>query len=317
MKPAQASPSRTDKAAQPASASSVNAGQSVITVHETCAASEQKKNLAGGSCDRVMTREKFESLLNALNPGGQVIPAKSRQALAQAYAEFVALEAAAKRDGAEDSPQFREILEWVRLRTTAELYRRSLQEKFRNPAPEEIDAHYRQHLADFERVKLARILVPREDISAPDRSAFDKKARAAANSAHDRAARGEDPDAIQKDVYASLGLQAPPPTNLGRYARSNFTAEEGNEVFALKPGETSHLQIEPKNYVIYKVISKETLPEEEVKTDIARQMAQAKFNEALKAITESAPAEFNTQYFGPEINAKTPGVALPATPPVR
>jgi protein involved in ribonucleotide reduction len=51
--------------------------------------------------------------------------------------------------------------------------------------------------------------------------------------------------------------------------------------------------------VIYKVISKTTLPEAQVKAEIAREIAQQKYKAAIKAVMDSAQTEFNEQYFGP------------------
>ena len=290
---------------------SVGPTQPVITVHGLCATPADP-----ASCNKVITREAFEKLMNALNPSGQAISPKGRQNLAQTYAEYLAFEKAARGAGTEDTPEFHEVMDWVRLPTIADLYRRSLQEKFRTPSPEEIDAYYKQHLASFERVKLARILVPRENVSSADKTEFDQKALAAANAARQRAAQGEEPEQIQKQVYSSLELNNPPPTDLGNYGRANFTEKEGAEVFSLKAGEVSQVEIEPKSYVIYKVISRETLPEEQVKTEISRDISQQKFKDAFKAITDSAHPDFNEQYFGPGIAAPAAiAPVLPARPP--
>jgi len=261
----------------------------------------------------VISRRDFESLMDALNPGGQAISPAGRQNLAQAYVEALTFAEAAKNAGMEDTPQFRELMMWVRLRTVADLYRRNLQEKYQTPSPEEIDAYYTEHLASFERIKLARILVPREDISVQDKTAFDQKALALATSARQRALKGEEPAQIQRDVYATLGLNAPPATELGSYRRADFVEKESAEVFALQPGEVSQVEIGPKSYVIYKVLAKETLPESQVKAEITRDISQQKFRDAIQAVTGSTHPEFNEQYFGPGMAAKPP-TATPVLP---
>jgi hypothetical protein len=305
------------KSQTPADVSStVGATQPVITILGQCEQSAQRNAENMGSCSKVITREEFENLMKALNPSGQTITPKGRQNLGETYAEYMAMEAAARKTGLEETSEFREVMNWVRLRTIADLYRRTLQEKYRTPSPEEIDAYYKQHLASYERVKLARILVPRENPSAADKNEFDKKALAAANAAHDRASQGADPAQTEKDAYDALGLEAPPPTDLGNYGRANFTEKEGADVFSLKAGEVGPIEIEPKSYVIYKVVSKETLPLDQVSTEISREISQQKFKDAIKAATDSAPAEFNEQYFGPGIATKRPAeVPRPAVPP--
>lgn len=296
--------------------SKIDPARPVITIHGLCDGGAQK-NKDAASCSKVISREEFEKLVSALNPGGQTISPHARQTFAQIYAESLALEAAAKNAGLEDTPQFPEIMAWMRLRTVSDLYRRSLEEKFRNPSAEEIDAYYKQHQASYDRVKLSRILIPRENPAAQDKAEYEKKALEAASTARERAAKGEDPAQIQKETYAALGLQSPPVSDLGNYGRANFMEKEAADVFALKPGEVTQVETESRSYVIYKVNSREALPEEQVKNEISRAIAEQKFKDAIKAANDSAHADFNEQYFGPGIGSMPRPVALPPTPPTR
>lgn len=287
------------KPARPAdSASAVGETQAVITIRGLCAEVAGTKSQPGNSCSKQITRKDFERLMSALNPGGQSVSPNGRQNLAQAYVEALAFEDAARKAGTENTDEFREVMFWVRLRTIADLYRRNLQEKYRTPEPEEIDSYYQQHIGSFERVHLLRILVPRENFSSGDKNEFDKKALAAAQAARTRAVNGEALEQIQKDVYAGLGLDHPPSTDLGTYQRTDFMEKEAADVFSLQPGEVSPLETEPKSYVIYKVASKETLKEDQVKAEIIHEISQQKYRDALKAVMDSAPADFNEQYFG-------------------
>src|SRR5579864_460565 len=301
------------KPARPAdSASTVGETQAVITIRGLCAEGSASSGKPGNSCSKQITRKEFERLMRALNPAGQSISSSGRQNLAQAYVEALAFEDAAKKAGTEDTEEFREVMFWVRLRTIADLYRRNLQEKYRTPEPEEIDSYYQQHLTSFDRVHLLRILVPRENFSASDKSEFDKKALAAAEAARKRAVNGEALEQIQKDVYASLGLEGPPATDLGTYQRSDFIEKEAADVFSLQSGEVSPLETEIKSYVIYKVASKETLTEAQVKAEIIHEISQQKYRDALKAVMDSAHADFNEQYFGPM--APKPPMEPPVSP---
>jgi len=283
--------------AQPAAPAPVAESQAVITIPGLCGESSTKGGPAG-ACRTVITRGDFEKLMNALNPAGQEISQTGRQNFAQAYVEALAFADAAQKAGLDGSEAFRQVLYWARLRTIADLYRRKLQEESRNPSPEEIDAYYQENLASFEKVQLLRILAPRESAAAGDKSEFDKKALAAAQAARARAVKGDDPEQIQKDVYAGLGLEHPPGASIGSFRRADLMEKEAAEVFSLKPGEVSQVQVELKSYVIYKVAAKETLKEAQVKTEIAREIAQKKYRDALKSVMNAAPAEFNEQYFG-------------------
>jgi hypothetical protein len=287
------------------SASAVGETQAVITIRGLCAQGAGSIRQSE-SCSKQITRKDFERLMHALNPGGQAISSNGRQNLAHAYVEALAFEEAARKTGTEDTEEFREVMFWVRLRTIGDLYRRNLQEKYRTPEPEEIDSYYQQHVDSFERVHLLRILVPRENFSSGDKSEFDKKALAAAQAARTRAVNGEALEQIQKDIYAGLSLEHPPATDLGTYKRTDFMEKEAADVFSLQPGEVGPLETEIKSYVIYKVASKETLKEAQVKADIIHEIAQQKYRDALKAVMDSAPADFNEQYFG----------RMPSPPPI-
>jgi hypothetical protein len=265
-----------------------------------------------------MTRTQFEALMNALNPSGKPISPKGRQNLAQTYVESRILENAARASRLEETDEFRQLMSWSRLRIAADLYRRKLEERYRTPSKEEVDSYYQQHLASYERVQVSRILVPRKNLSAGNAgndAEVDKKALESASTARARAAGGEDIKQVQKDTYAALGLSAPPPVNLGKYGRANFTDNEGPDVFSLKAGEVSQVEVEPNSYVIYKVDAKETLSEEAVKAEISQQISTGKFKDAMKALTDAAPAELDEKYFGAGINTPLKPPIMPATPP--
>lgn len=278
----------------------VPATQPVLTVRGVC---DTNASNAGQqktcSKSRSMTRQQFEALMSVLNPDGRALPANARRNVAKTYAEYLAVEAAVQKGGMENAPELQELLEWARLRAITDYYRHLLQEKYKNPAAAEIESYYHEHQADYERVKLARILVPRESASVKTPE-FDQKALQAAKDARARAVKGDDPAKIQQDVYNTLGLVEPMPVDLGNRKRADMLPEEAKDVFSLKPGEVTQIEMESKNYVVYKAINKDIVPLEEVKTEIARAIYQQKFKEAIKAVLDAVPAEFNQEYFGAE-----------------
>jgi hypothetical protein len=158
--------------------------------------------------------------------------------------------------------------------------------------------YYQQHLAEYETVRLVRVLIPREHSAAPGRPEFDSKAREAASAAREALLKGLDPMEVQKTAYSSLGLSEPPAVDIGKQRRKDFMPEQATEVFSLKPGEITQIRTEPKNYIIYKVLSRETVPEEDLKKTISGQLTELKFKEAMKSLLDSAPADLNGQYFG-------------------
>jgi PPIC-type PPIASE domain len=282
-----------------ASGPATESTQSVISIHGLCEDSATDAAMEPSSCLTVVTREQFEELMNSINLAGQSLPPAARRNLAQSYVQFLAFERAARKAGLEDTAQFAEIMRWLRLRTASDLYRRKLGEEFRNPPKEEIDAYYKEHLPSYDRVTIARILVPRKPPSTREDKDFAQKALEATKQARDRAAKGDDPDEIQKDAYASLGLVSPPPTAVGTLKRSDFLPEESEELFSLKTGEVSKVELEAASYVVYKITRRETLPESKVEADIAREISRQKFEAAVQKITGSLQPEYNDAYFGP------------------
>ena len=294
---------RVDSAASSArnsagEAAGVAPAQPVITVRGPCGESKAKTPTgAPDPCVTVVTREQFENLVQALHPG-QDLAAAARGNLAKLYAEYVTVEAAAREAGMEDTAQFREFMNWMRVLAASEYYRRKLQQKYSSPPQEEIHAYYRQHLADYETVRLTRVLIPREDAATRGRSETELRARDAANSARESLLKGADPMEVQKSAYLALGLENPPAVDIGKHRRKDLMAEEATEVFSLKPGEITQVQTEPANYVIYQIVSRETVSEESLRETISGQLTEIKFKEAMRSLLDSSSADLNEQYFG-------------------
>jgi parvulin-like peptidyl-prolyl isomerase len=276
----------------------VASSDAVITIHGQCEPGKQS-GTDGKSCAMIVTREEFEKLVNSMNVTNKALSQETERNLAETYAEYLALERPAVEAKLDQTPQFAEIMRWWRLRTLADMYRGKLQAEFAHPSTEEIHAYYTERLPSYERIQLERVLVPREKTMQDDK-ATDDKALQMAQAARERLVKGESPALVQKDIYTQLKSDAAPVTNLGSLGRSNFPKDEVDELFALKPGEVSKVEKEA-SYVIYKVNGKESLSEESQKEEIAREIAQQKFSDAMRAINESAQAEFNDVYLGPHV----------------
>jgi len=277
----------------------------------------QKPAAAASSkaCTTVITKEQFDALIDAVGQPGQIIPPSARQRVAQSYVDLLAVSGAAKKAGMEDSPKFQESMRLMRLQKLAEMYSRDLQEKYRNPSPEEIEAYYQQNLPKYEEVKLHRIFIPKNNPSAQNKEEFEKKAQSAANELRERAAKGEDPEELQKAAYTTLELTTPPmKTDLGGRRRGMLPAQLEAEVFSLKPGEVGKVDEESSGYMIYKVDSKQTAPlDQTLKSEISRDLFRQKMESAMKGITGAVHADFNEKYFGP---ANAPVAAVPGAPAV-
>ena len=294
---------------QPDAKSSVRPADAVITLRGVCSASGSGIQAKDESCKTVVSRHDFEFLENSINLGGKPITMGARQNLAKTYAEYLVYEQPAKQAGLENTDRYAEIMHWLRLRMLTDLLREKIVEEYRTPSDAEIARYYQENLPDFDRVHVARILLPRKlPLPGDDKltgekgkEERDQKLLSKANEARDRVLKGDDPEKIQKDLYSALGLGAPPTTDLGKQGRKDFLADESTELFSLKPGEVSKVEAEQASYVIYKVIDRETLPEDAVKTQISREIARRNIEKANQAITQPVQPEYNEKYFGPPV----------------
>jgi len=265
----------------------------------------------------VVTKADFEKLMNALNSSNQTIPPAMRRNLATAYVEFLTFSQAAHKAGLDKDPRFLEIMKLMRMRTLEDLYRRNLEEKYRTPPAAEVQDYYNKNLSKYEEIKLSRLFIPAKNTTATDKDDWEKKAAHVADDIHDHAAKGEEFEKLQKESYTTLGLTiSPPSTTVGTRRRGMMAPAEEQELFALKPGDVSKVEQEPAGYIIYKVESRQTLPLDQVKDEISRELFRQRMETGLKSVTGAVHAEYNDQYFGPTPPPPAPpGARLGTAPP--
>ena len=287
----------------------VQPNEVVLTVHGACEAADGR---VSGSCNTTLTRDQFEKLIAALNANNQPVPPAMKRNIAQAYTELMAMSKAAYAAGTENHPDFQIVMRVVRMRTLADLYRRELEEQYRNPPMQEIEAYYKQNASKFEEIKLSRIFIPAKNPAAANKDDYDKKAAAVAAEMHDRAAKGEDMEKLQKEAYTSLGLTlAPPSSSVGARRRGMQPLAEEAELFSLSSGQVTKLKQEPAGYLIFKLESKQTLPLDQVKDEISRELYRQKMDQAVKDVTATVKADLNEKYFGSPEPPKQPEKAKP------
>lgn len=281
------------------SGATVGPGDTVLTIHGVCSLPRNSLTVSLDSCTVAVQRQQFENLLRIVAPTGQVTPTV-KHSLAKSYASFLAFGVAAKKSGIENSIQFQDLMEWFRLRTLADLYRRNLEKELSVASEQEIDDYYRQHIPEFEEVKLRRMLVPKNNFAAADRQEAEKKALQIATDFRERAAKGEDLDQLQKEAYIAAGFNTPPPTTeVGSRRRSGLNSDVAEDIFALRPGEVTKVEKEAYSFVIYKIDARRTLPKERVREEISREIAKQKLDAVLQSVTGSVRADLNENYFGP------------------
>ena len=273
----------------------------VITIHGACTTRTSTKGAAAAKgCTTNVSKKQFDTLLNLVMPPHQTATPQMRRTLAQRYVELLAIADAAQKAGVEKSPEY----QLLRLRGLAEAYQRQLDLKYKQVPPSEVDAYYNQHKDEFDSATLRRLYIPKADPAKPkatadEKATFAKKAEDIGVQMEQRAKKGEDMDALEKDAYSKLGLTiTPPSTQIGPVRKGALPAATDKQIFALAQGGT-YKDDEPTAVIIYKVESKQTLPVDKVKDEIVRTLERQKMDSTMKSITSSVKADYNDKYFGP------------------
>ena len=276
----------------------------VVTIQGVCpkaTASAKTGAAKSDSCQTVITKEQFNSMLAGMNLAAQISNPAAMRSFAESYSQLLALAGEGERAGAENDPRFQELMKIARVRALADTYRHSLEEKYSNPPQEEIEAYYKENISKYDSFKVERIIIPsiNNNRTPAARAEYQKKFQQMANDIHERAARGEETQKLQDEVYKTLSLPSPPKTDLGMKRRGGLPAGIEKDLLALKPGEVTKLENEMSGMNIYKLRSRDTIPIESVKGEIVRDLHQKNMEAALKAVTGNIHPELNEQFFGP------------------
>lgn len=287
---------------------SVPPNAAVVTLHGVCpnnAASAKTGSTKDGSgkdsfCQTVITKEQFNAMLSGMSVAAQITTPAAMRNFAESYSQLLALANEGEKAGAENDPRFQELMRIARLRALADTYRHSLDEKYSNPSQQEIEAYYNENIAKYDSFKVERVIVPSVNPGRTPtaRAENDKKIRQLANDIRERAARGEETQKLQDEVYKVLALPSSPKTDLGIKRRGSLPVAIEKDLLALKPGEVTKLESEMSGFNIYKLRSRDTIPLEYVKAEIAHDLHQKNLEVAIKAATGNVHPELNEQFFG-------------------
>jgi cell pole-organizing protein PopZ len=320
--------------AAPAKAPEIKVGpdDAVITLKGFCADATQQ----GDACKTTITRAQFEKLAEALQPN--MSPAIRRQ-LATAYSRMLKMSTVAEKRGLDKQPKFDEMMLFARMQILSQELSRALQDDSGKVTDGDIEEYYKKNEGSYEQATLARIFIPHAKqitptvakpqpgatasakssaVQAPtevQKKAAEEAMTKLAASLRVRAAKGEDPDKLQKEAYAAAGLPGNPPnTKMEKVRRTTLPANH-QAVMDLKAGEVSEVISDPNSgHYIYKLISKEALSVDSVKAEIRNLISSQRYRDGMQGFQGNV--ELNDAYFGPSRN---PAVPLPrgAKPPAQ
>src|SRR6266446_6170141 len=273
-------------------------------------------------CKTEITRAQFEKIASGLS--ANVTPQLKRQ-LEQALPRFMAMSEAAKKKGLDKSTRYQETLKIAKMQIlTTELQREVQEEADKIPAAK-VDEQYKAHPETYEQFSVDRLFVSRykqvqaeekEEEKEPEKlteeqqkvkeaaekakpEKGEQELNAMADSLRERAAKGEDFVKLQKDAFEAAGQKVENPTvNLPKVRRTGLPPAHA-EVFDLKVGGVSKVISDNGGHYIYKVVSKEVLPLEQVKDEIHNKLKSERLKEMMDKYTNSFTAIPNEEYFGP------------------
>jgi bifunctional DNA-binding transcriptional regulator/antitoxin component of YhaV-PrlF toxin-antitoxin module len=339
----QAAPSATPPAATPSASTDkapeikVGPDDAVITLKGFCADATQQ----GDACKTVISRAQFEKLAESLQPG--MSPAIRRQ-LATAYSRMLRMSTVAEKRGLDKQPKFEEKMNFARMQVLSGELSSALQEDAGKVTDGDIDDYYKKNEASYEQATFARIFVPRaKQVVNPvvrPKAGTNVGAKASATAITNRlpteaqkkaseeamtklaaglrvrAAKGEDPDTLQKEAYVAAGLPGnAPSTKMEKVRRTTLPANH-QAVMDLKPGEVSEVISDPNSgHYIYKLVSKETLSVDTVKPEIRSTISSQRYRDSMQNFQGNV--DLNDAYFGPTRNPAMPPLPRGAKPPAQ
>lgn len=310
--------------AAPASApeAKVAPDDTVMTLKGFCTDSTQ----TGDACKTTITRAQFEKLSEALQPG---MPPAIRRQLANAYARMLRMSTAAEKRGLDKQPKFEEMLYFAKMQILSQELSRALQEESGKVTDADIDEYYKKNEPSYEQATFARIFVPRAKQlvtppvprtkpgapaakPAPPQAATEAQKQASeaamkklAVSLQARAAKGEDPDKLQKEAYTAAGLPGNAPNTKMEKVRRTTLPNNHQVVMDMKPGEVSQVISDPNSgSYIYKMVSKETLALDGVKPEIKNAISSQRYRDSMQGF--QGGVDLNDAYFGPTRNPAMP-----------
>ena len=275
--------------------------------------------------DCVITRGEFEKLTKALQQGPTPLNAQQKRQLATQLPGVIAMSEAAKKKGLDKSEGYLETMKFVKMRILAQKLQDAVREDADNVPPEQIAKYYKENPEAYEQFSLDRLFIPRnkqpsaedkEEAKEPEKLTEEQqKAKDAADKAkqekgeqelnelaetlRQRAAAGEDIAKLQKEAFEAAGTKVENPTvNLPKVRRTGLPPAHA-AVFELKVGEVSAVISDNGGHYVYKVVSKEVLPLDQVKDEIHNKLKAERLKTMMDNYTNSYEAVTNDAYFGP------------------
>jgi hypothetical protein len=307
---------------------------------------------APADCKTVITKAQFDALANNLAPN--ITPQMKKQ-LASVLPRLIVMSNEAKKEGLENTPQYKERVKFTRMQILAQSLQQKLQDEAAKVPEADIEKYYKDHPEMYEQYNLERLFVPRmkqvepdakeeadkdakpgeqdqKDKEAAEKAKQEEAEKAMAKLADDlraRASAGEDFLKLQKEAFEAAGMKIESPTVALPNIRRSGLPPAHAAAFDLKPAEVSQVISDSGGHYIYKLTSKSEITLDQAKNEIHGKLQNDRMREETDKLNNSFKVETNEAYFGPGgANATPPrpmrprpgmppqgGSSAPQTPP--
>ena len=301
--PSAAPPAATTNAQSAAAvpaASNVPMDQPVLTLKGSCKPAAGSSTPPSG-CVSSLTREQFEKLTKALQPGDKpAMPADVKRNFATQYAKLLVFADEARELGLENDPKVQQIFQFAKNQILTEALNQHITEEYAHPSDQQIEDYYKQNPKKYVEATLQRIIIPRSTGSSTQPKPSEAEEKAYVDKVRQSWVAGGDPVALQKEAVerANMGTSGPD-VNVGP-RRPEGLPEAHTSVFDMKPGEISQPFSDPSSFYIYKVVSVRQVPLSEVKSAISTTLQRQQITAKIEQIQNSVTTVLNDAYFGPE-----------------
>ena len=320
----------------PDTSASVPNDAAVLTITGVCDSKAQSQAASNSSdCKTIITKAEFEKLMNALGANAQ-----QKKQLAGVLPRVIAMANEAKKRGMDQTEQYKETIEYVKMQVLSQQLQRKLQEAAADISDADMEKYYKDNPDAFEQYNVDRIFVPRtkqieaeadDDEKDGQVTADQKKAKEGAEEAKKqeneqamtklaeslraRAAAGEDITKLQKEAFEKAGMKIESPTVNLPSVRRNGVPQAHTAIFDLKPGEVSQVISDAGGHYIYKMNSKTTMSFEQAKSEIRGRLQNDRMRESTEKLNASFSSTANEAYFGPGGVGPTPPPRMPMPRP--
>lgn len=258
-----------------------------------------------------LTASQFNALLQTMPAERRAVALAHKREVAQQYAQLLALDEEAHKRGLDKTAEFKAEVRLARQQTLADALLQQLQDQ-NKPSPGQVEAYYDAHRAEYERAKVAHILVSYQGATNSTSKLTKAEAQAKINGIAAQLKAGADFAALAKADSDDTGSKDRG-GELGEISRGMTVPEFEKVAFSLPVGQVSPPFESPFGFHILKVEARGTQPLAAVQASISSQLQRAAQSAAVGQILAANPPVLNPSFF-PAPPAPAPGSgAAPAT----